>query len=128
MNLNQGHRTLLQCNSTKLGSTANATTTARQSNMKLNDNFAAMMLSINKIAHGVLPKINSVKEAVEKMIPRYATTVESTKLGTVIKTSIPRDISSILILENAEPSYKNGANIKRSFSKRFPSTKLLYAS
>ena len=74
MEINQDHRTpLLQCNSTKLDSTTNATTIATQSIMKLNDNFTPMMPSINKKAHGVVPKISSVNDAVEKMASTYAT-------------------------------------------------------
>ena len=116
MEMNQDHRTLLQYNLTKLDSPANATTIATQSIMKLNDDFTAMMPSINEIAHGVVPKISSIKDAVEKMASTYATAVatRSTKLGTMIKTSIPRDISSILIIENADASYESIADIKRS--------------
>ena len=48
-----------------------------------------MVPSINKIAHGVVPNISSVKDAVEKMASRYATASAaapgSTKLGTIIK-------------------------------------------
>ena len=122
IDMNQDHRTLLQCNSTKLDSTANTTTVATQSIMKLNDNFTAMVPLINEIAQGFLPKINSVKDVVEKMFSTYATAAAtgSTKLGNIIKTSIPRDISSILIFESADPSYKISADIKRSFSKCFP--------
>ena len=65
--IHQDHRTLLQCNSTKLDPTANATTIATQSIKKLIDDFTAMMPSINKIAHRVVPKISSFKDAVEKM-------------------------------------------------------------
>ena len=130
MEMNQDHRTLLQCNSTKLDSTAKATTIAAQSIMKLNDDFTAMMPSINKIAHGVVSKISSVIGASEKMASTYATAAatESTKLGTMFKTSKPRVISSIRMIENADPSYQNSADIKRSFSNCFSKKKLLYAS
>ena len=126
MERNQNHRTLLQCNSTKFDSTANAITFATQSIVKLNDDFTAMMPSIKKLAHGVVPKISSVKDAVEKMASTYATAaaIENTKLGTITKTSIPRDISSILLIEIADLSYKNSGDIKRSFSKCFPKKKI----
>ena len=64
--MNQDHRiTLLQWNSTQIDTATNATTIATQSILKLNDDFTAMMPSINRIAHGVVPKISSVKDAVE---------------------------------------------------------------
>ena len=118
--MNQDHRTLLQCTSTKLDSTANVTTIVTQSIKKLNDDFTAMMPSITKKAHGVVSKISSVKDSVEKIDSTYAAATGSTKLSTIIKTSIPRDISSILIIEKADPPYKNKTDIKRSFSKGFP--------
>ena len=121
MDMNQNHRTLLQCNSTKLDSIANATTIATQSIMRLNDDFTAMMPSINKIAHGAVPNIRSVRDAVKKMASTYATAAAtgSTKLGTIIKTSIPRDISSIRIIEIADSSNKNSADVERRFCKCF---------
>ena len=66
--------------------------------MKLNDDFTAMIPSINKTAYGVGLNISSGKDVVEKMASTYtiAAAKESTKLGIVIKTSTPRDISSIL--------------------------------
>ena len=55
-----------------------------------------MVPSINKTAHGLVPKKGSVKDAVEKMASTYATAAAaatgSSKLGTIIKSSIPRDI------------------------------------
>ena len=125
MDMNQDHRTLSQCNSTKIDSAANAITMATQSILKLNEDFTAMMPSINRVAHGVVPKISSVKDAVEKMASTYATAAATgtTKLGVTITTSKPRDLTSILIIENADPSYKNSAVIKRSFAKCFSKKK-----
>ena len=40
---------------------------------------------------------------------------------------MPRDISSILIIKNTDPSYKNSADNTRRFSKFFSKKKLLYA-
>ena len=122
MDMNQDHRTLLQCNSTKIDSAANATAIPTQSILKVNEDFTPMMPSINRIAHGVVPKISSVKDAVEKMASTYATAAATgtKKLGATITTSKLRDLSSLLIIEKADPSYKNSADIKRSFAKCFP--------
>ena len=67
-----------------------------------------MMPSINKIAHEVVPKISSVKDAFEKIASTYAfaAAFETTKLSTIMTISKPRDISSILLVENAGPFYK----------------------
>ena len=129
MDFNQDHRTLLQCNSTEIDSAANATTIATHSILKLNEDFTAMMLSINRIAHGVVPKISSVKDAVKKKASTYATAAATgtMDLGATITTSKSRDSPSILIIENADRSYKNSADIKRSFAEFFPKKKLLFA-
>ena len=122
--MNQHHRSLPQCNSTKLDFTASATTIATHFIMQLNDDFTAMMPSITKIAHGVVSKIRSVEGAEEKMASTYATAAVtgSTKIGTIIETSIPHDISSTLIIENADPSNKKSADFKQSFSICFTKT------
>ena len=80
--MTQDHRTFIQCNSTKIDSAANATTTATQSILELNEDFSAMMPSINRIARGVVPKISSVKDAVEKVASTYAiaAVIRTTKL------------------------------------------------
>ena len=129
MNITQDHRTLLQCNSTKIDSAANATALATQSILILNEDVTAMVPSINKITHGVVPKISSVKDAVEKMASTDATAAATgtTKLGAIKTTSKLRNLSPLLIIENADLSYKNSANIKRSFAKCFPKEKLLFA-
>ena len=72
MDMNQDHRTFLQCHSIKTDSAASATTIATQSITNINNGFTAMMPSINKIAHGVVPKISSVEDAVEKKTSTYA--------------------------------------------------------
>ena len=42
-------------------------------------------------------------------------------------TTKPRDVNGVLIIENADPTFRNSSDIKRSFSKAFPKKKLLYA-
>ena len=78
------------------------------------------MPSINKIAHGVVQNRSSVKDAVEKMTSTYAAVTGSTKQGTIIKTSIPPYISPILIIENADPSYKKTPILNEAFLKVYP--------
>ena len=55
-----------------------------------------------------------------------ATTTGTTKLGAMKTTSEQRDLSSLHMIENPDPSYKNSADIKRSFAKCFPKNKLLF--
>ena len=75
------------------------------------------------------PKL-AVKDAVEKMSSTYAT---ATNKGATIQTETctittkPRDVNGVLIIENADPTFRNSSDIKRSFSKAFPKKKLLYA-
>ena len=63
------------------------------------------------------------------MTSTYATAAATgtTKLGAIITISKPRDFSSILILENADPSYQNSADIKRILAECFPKKQLLFA-
>ena len=129
MEMNQDHRTLLMCNSTKLDSTANATTSATQRIMKLNDDFSSMMPLINNIAHGVVPKISSVKDAVKKTA------------SNVRNRSRNREYKIRYYNQNLHTAWhifdtyiwkcwsllQKCADIKRSFSKCFPKKQMLYA-
>ena len=120
---NRQHQKSLSATITKVDNATNVTTVSTESITKLSNDLSALLPAINKVAHGIAPKISSVKDAVEKMSSTYAT---ATNKGAAIQTETctittnPRDVNGVLIIENAD-------DIKRSFSKAFPKKKLLYA-
>ena len=62
----QQHQDSLIDTETKVDNVTHATTVATESIIKLIKDLSALLPSINKVAHGVVPKISSVKSAVEK--------------------------------------------------------------
>ena len=124
----QKHQESVIDTKTKVDNPTHATTVATESNIKLSNDLLALLPSINKVAHGVVPKISSVKSAMEKMASTYAT-VASTGTSNAItqNAKIERDVTAVLLIENADPSFKNSTDIKRSFSKALPKKKLMYA-
>ena len=105
-----------------------ATLVATESISKLSEDLSALLPSINKVAHGVVPKISSVKSAVKKMASTYATVASrGTSKAITQNATIERDVTAVLLIENADPSLKNSTDIKRSFSKAFPEKRLMYA-
>ena len=124
----QQHQDCLIDTETKVDNATHATTVATESIIKLSKDLSALLPYINKVAHGVVPKISSVKSTVEKMASTYAK-VASTGTSKAItqNATIQRDVTAVLLIENADPSFKNSTDIKRSFSKAFPKKKLMYA-
>ena len=58
----------------------------------------------------------------------YATVALTETSNAITRNAtIERDVTAVLLIENAVPSFKNSADIKRSFSKAFPKKKLMYA-
>ena len=124
----QQHQESLIETETKVDNASHATTLATESIMKLSKDLSALLPSINKVAHGVVPKISSVKNAVEKMASTYATVASTgTSNARTQNATMERDVTAVLLIENADPSFKNSTDIKRSFSKAFPRKKLMYA-
>ena len=124
----QQHQDSLIDTETKVDNVTHATTVATESIIKLIKDLSALLPSINKVAHGVVPKISSVKSAVEKMASTYATAASTgTSKAITQNATIERDVTAVLLIENADPSFVNSTNIKHSFSKAFPKKKLMYA-
>ena len=127
---NRQHQKSLSATITKFYNATNVTTVSTESITKLSNDLSALLPAINKVAHGRAPKISSVKVAVEKMSSTYAT---ATNKGAAIQTETctittkPRDVNGVLIIENADLTFRNSSDTKRSFSKAFPKKKLLYA-
>ena len=124
----QQHQDSLIDTGTKVENATHATTLATESNIKLSKDLSALLPSIKKIANGMVPKISSVKSAVEKLASTY-TTVASTGTSNAIpkNATIERDVTAVLLIEDADRSFKNSTDIKRSFSKAFPKKKLMYS-
>ena len=60
--------------------------------------------------------------------PYSSTTEIGLQISHVKHNAIPkRDVSSVLIIENSDVTFKNSSEIKRNFAKWFPNKKLLYA-
>ena len=103
--------------------TTNVTTVSTESITKLSNDLSALLPAINKVAHGLAPKISSVKDAVEKMSSTYAT---ATNKGAAIQTETctittkPRDVNGVLIIENADPTFRNSSDIKEASPKPSP--------
>ena len=62
----QQHQDSLIDTEIKVDNVTNATTVATESIIKLSKDLSALLPSINKVAHRVVPKISSVKSAVKK--------------------------------------------------------------
>ena len=58
---------------TKVDNATNVTAVSTESITKLSNDLSALIPAINKVAHGLAPKISSVEDAVEKMSSTYAT-------------------------------------------------------
>ena len=62
------------------------------------------------------------------MASTYATVASKGTFNAIPQNAtIERDVTAELLIENADPSFKNSKDIKRSFSKAFPKKKLMYA-
>ena len=128
MESSQQHQDSFIDTETKADNVTHATTVATESIIKLSKDLSALFPSINKVAHGVVPKISSVKSAVGKMASTYATVASTgTSIAITQNATIERDVTALLLIGNADPSFKNSKHTKRSFCKAFPKMKLMYA-
>ena len=71
---NKHRQTRLLATNSKIAQSTNATCIASESILKVSPELTAINPSINNAAHGVLPKISSVKSAVGKMASTNAST------------------------------------------------------
>ena len=86
-----------------------------------------LILSVIKVARGDVAKISSFKDAEEKAASTYATAAAtgSSKLCAQIEQS--GDLTSALIIEKADASFKNSVDIKQILTKCSLKKKLLFA-
>ena len=128
-------RSFKQTNNIKRGSyskveqSTDATCIACESILKVTKELIAIVPSKVKVAHGVVPKISSVKSAVEKMASTYASTtaIGLQKSRVKYNTKPKRDVSSVFIIENSDVTFRNSSENNRNFAKWYPTKTLLYA-
>ena len=126
MESSQQHQDSFIDTETTVDNATHATTLAKESVIKLSEDLSALLPSINKVAHGVVPRISSVENAVEKMASTYVTvTSTGTSNAKTQNATIERDVTAVLLIDNADPSFKNSTDIKRSFSKASQKKKLM---
>ena len=77
----QQHQDSLIVTELKVDNATHATTLATDRILKLSKDLSALLPSLNKVAHGVVPKISFVKRAVEKTTSTYASVASTGTTG-----------------------------------------------